>query len=173
MSHFIICSARTIIFGTPNGQARTQLLQATQRGFSDDCTTPSSVFLIASAGRPGRRSGRRSACTPSGPWRCVLPVDEVHVDHRTCRGGCRTPRTRSRRPCSRCSARGRRRTRSRSQASGSAGAQAATTCSAARARRAAPAAFSMRHAETLNSGILLRGSSVRCVSRLALRPSGQ
>src|SRR5579863_9194183 len=40
MSHFIICSSATIILGTPNGQARTQFEQATQRGFSDECTTP-------------------------------------------------------------------------------------------------------------------------------------
>ena len=36
-----------------------------------------------------------------------------------------------------------------------------------------PGAFSSRQAETLNSGILLRGSSVRCVSRFALRFPGQ
>src|SRR6516165_4184439 len=36
-----------------------------------------------------------------------------------------------------------------------------------------PAAFRNWHADTLNSGILLRGSSVRCVSLLALRPPGQ
>src|SRR5688500_880083 len=57
MSHFIICSAATIIFGTPNGQARTQLLQATQRGFSDDCTIPSSLILMASAGHTWAQVG--------------------------------------------------------------------------------------------------------------------
>ena len=31
----------------------------------------------------------------------------------------------------------------------------------------------MRQADTLNSGILLRGSSVRCVKRFALRRPGQ
>ena len=36
-----------------------------------------------------------------------------------------------------------------------------------------PAAFSNRHADTLYSGILLLGSSVRCVSRFALRSCGQ
>src|SRR5262249_53426432 len=36
-----------------------------------------------------------------------------------------------------------------------------------------PFAFAIRHAETLNSGILLRGSSVRCVNRLALLAPGQ
>src|SRR5438034_3951330 len=47
MSHFIICSSSVMIFGMPNGQASTQFEQAIQRGLSDDCTTPSSVFLMA------------------------------------------------------------------------------------------------------------------------------
>src|SRR5215469_9444968 len=51
MSHFIICCSGSIIFGIPNGQASTQLLQAMQRGFSDEWTTPSSPFLMASAGQ--------------------------------------------------------------------------------------------------------------------------
>jgi hypothetical protein len=33
--------------------------------------------------------------------------------------------------------------------------------------------FLIWQADTLNSGILLRGSSVRCVNRFALRPPGQ
>src|SRR5215470_8284615 len=51
MSHFIIRFHSACIFGTPNGQASTQLLQAMQRGLRADCTTPSSVRLIASAGQ--------------------------------------------------------------------------------------------------------------------------
>src|SRR4051794_13566388 len=51
MSHFIICCCGTISLGMPNGQATTQFPQAMQRGLSADCTTPSSVFLIASAGQ--------------------------------------------------------------------------------------------------------------------------
>jgi hypothetical protein len=33
MSHFIMSSNSVFIFGTPKGQAKTQLLQAMQRGF--------------------------------------------------------------------------------------------------------------------------------------------
>src|SRR5687768_10422362 len=68
MSHFIICSARTIIFGTPKGQARTQLLQATQRGLSEDCTTPSSLIFMASAGQ---------TCAHVGLWQCMQTVGTV------------------------------------------------------------------------------------------------
>src|SRR5579884_526343 len=50
MSHFIICSYSGKILGIPKGHANTQFEQPMQRGFSDDCTTPSSPFLIASAG---------------------------------------------------------------------------------------------------------------------------
>src|SRR5712692_7287657 len=57
MSHFIICSYSGTIFGMPNGQARTQFEQPMQRGLSDDCTTPSSVFLIASAGHASAHVG--------------------------------------------------------------------------------------------------------------------
>src|ERR1022692_4764661 len=57
MSHFIICSYSGTIFGMPNGQARTQLEHAMQRGFSADCTTPSSPFLIASAGQTSAQAG--------------------------------------------------------------------------------------------------------------------
>ena len=54
-----------------------------QRGLSEDWTTPSSVFLIASAGQTWRTSGRRSACRPSAPWRStVAAIDEIDVDHR-------------------------------------------------------------------------------------------
>src|SRR6266581_2392248 len=51
MSHFIICCSGIIIFGMPNGQASTQLLQAMQRGLSEEWTIPSSPFLMASAGQ--------------------------------------------------------------------------------------------------------------------------
>jgi hypothetical protein len=36
MSHFIICCSGIIIFGMPKGQANTQLLQAMQRGLSEE-----------------------------------------------------------------------------------------------------------------------------------------
>src|SRR5262245_50772487 len=45
------------IFGTPNGQASTQLLQAMQRGLRAVCTTPSPVRLIASAGQTSAHVG--------------------------------------------------------------------------------------------------------------------
>src|SRR3954469_16942170 len=51
MSHFIICSYSGTSFGIPNGHARTQLAHPMHRGLSDDPTTPSSYFLIASAGQ--------------------------------------------------------------------------------------------------------------------------
>src|SRR5262245_31421606 len=57
MSHFIISSNPTFIFGTPNGQASTQLLQAMQRGFRAVCTTPSPVRLMASAGQTSAQVG--------------------------------------------------------------------------------------------------------------------
>src|SRR5262247_2699456 len=57
MSHFIISWNSAFILGTPNGQARTQLLQATQRGLRAVCTTPSAVRLIASAGQTSAHVG--------------------------------------------------------------------------------------------------------------------
>src|SRR5581483_4595053 len=51
MSHFIICSYSGKILGMPKGHASTQFEQPMQRGFSADITTPSSPFLIASAGQ--------------------------------------------------------------------------------------------------------------------------
>src|SRR5512133_2829379 len=50
MSHFIICSYSGTSLGIPKGQASTQFEQAMQRGLSDEPTTPSSYFLMASAG---------------------------------------------------------------------------------------------------------------------------
>jgi hypothetical protein len=57
MSHFIIRLISVFILGTPNGQARTQLLQAMQRGLRAVCTTPSAVRLIASAGHTSAQVG--------------------------------------------------------------------------------------------------------------------
>src|SRR6266508_3329785 len=57
MSHFIIWSYSATYFGTPNGHARTQLEQPMQRGLRDDCTTPSSFCLIASAGHTSAQVG--------------------------------------------------------------------------------------------------------------------
>src|SRR5579872_1259828 len=57
MSHFIICSYSGKIFGIPKGHASTQLEQAMQRAFNEDCTTPSSPFLIASAGQDWAQVG--------------------------------------------------------------------------------------------------------------------
>jgi hypothetical protein len=57
MSHFIIKFMPVFILGTPKGQARTQLLQAIQRGLRAVCTTPSAVRLIASAGQTSAQVG--------------------------------------------------------------------------------------------------------------------
>src|SRR5215475_7626402 len=57
MSHFIISRNSVFIFGTPNGQASTQLSQATQRGLRAVCATPSPVRLIASAGQTSAHVG--------------------------------------------------------------------------------------------------------------------
>src|SRR5690348_12095121 len=57
MSHFIIWSGAASYFGTPNGQASTQFWHPMQRGLSDDCTTPSGVCLIASAGQTWAQDG--------------------------------------------------------------------------------------------------------------------
>jgi hypothetical protein len=88
MSHLVIWAERDRISGTPNGQAISQLRQATQRGLSDDCTTPSSVLLMASAGQTSAQVGLsqcmqtvgtvavvcRGPGSPRGSWdtpRCV------------------------------------------------------------------------------------------------------
>src|SRR5579859_7068772 len=57
MSHFIIWLISALYLGTPKGQARTQLEQPMQRGFSELCTIPSGVFLIASAGQTCAQMG--------------------------------------------------------------------------------------------------------------------
>src|SRR6476620_10197124 len=57
MSHFIWRCISVLYFGTPNGQAFTQLRQSRQRGFNAESTTPSSVVLIASAGQTNAQVG--------------------------------------------------------------------------------------------------------------------
>ena len=83
MSHFIIRLASSCIFGTPNGQASTQLLQAMQRALRAVCTTPSSVRLMASAGQTSAQVGW-SQCMQTTGTVCVetRAVDEVELDHR-------------------------------------------------------------------------------------------
>src|SRR6516162_2918262 len=71
MSHFIISSNPTFIFGTPNGQASTQLLQAMHRGFRADWTTPSPVRLMASAGQTSAHVGE---------WQCMQTTGSVWVE---------------------------------------------------------------------------------------------
>src|SRR5581483_7026204 len=71
MSHFIISSKSTFILGTPKGQASTQLLQAMQRGLRADCTTPSSVRLMASAGQTSAQVGD-SQCMQMTGTVCVV-----------------------------------------------------------------------------------------------------
>src|SRR3954453_20719612 len=66
MSHFIISENSVCIFGTPNGQASTQLLQAMQRGLRAVCTTPSSVRLIASAGQTSAQVGESQCMQTTG-----------------------------------------------------------------------------------------------------------
>jgi hypothetical protein len=46
-----------LYFGTPNGQALTQLRQSRHRSFNADITTPSSFTLIASAGKTRAQVG--------------------------------------------------------------------------------------------------------------------
>src|SRR5215470_6875179 len=66
MSHFIISWNSVFIFGAPNGQASTQLLQAMQRGLSAVCTTPSPVRLIASAGQTSAQVGESQCMQTTG-----------------------------------------------------------------------------------------------------------
>src|SRR4029078_593321 len=66
MSHFIISSNSTFIFGTPKGQASTQLLQAMHRGLRAVCTTPSAVRLIASAGHTSAQVGESQCMQTTG-----------------------------------------------------------------------------------------------------------
>src|SRR5215469_12574515 len=71
MSHFIIWLISALYLGTPNGQERTQFEQPMQRGFSELCTTPSSVFLIASAGHTRAQMGS-SQCIQTCGAVCTL-----------------------------------------------------------------------------------------------------
>src|SRR5947199_10514417 len=66
MSHFIISENSFCIFGTPNGHASTQLLQAMQRGLRAVCTTPSPVRLIASAGQTSAHVGESQCMQTTG-----------------------------------------------------------------------------------------------------------
>ena len=83
MSHFIIWSNSATYFGTPNGQASTQLEQPMQRGLSADCTMPSSFCLIASAGHTSAQVGS-SQCMHTIGAVCVVvrTVDAFEVDQR-------------------------------------------------------------------------------------------
>ena len=155
------------------------------RSWSRRCSAASArlhdavLALLDRVGRADQRAGRLVA---------------VHADHRhrgdrvragrgsrrgssTRRDACRTRRRRSRRPGSRCSATDRRRTRSRTSGSLPSRHRAAgihpVSSSRCASRSAGRVVFSIRQAETLYSGILLRGSSVRCVSRFAQRRPGQ
>src|SRR5213076_1625008 len=66
MSHFIIRENSVCIFGTPKGQASTQLLQAMQRGLRAVCTTPSPVLLMASAGQTSAHVGESQCMQTTG-----------------------------------------------------------------------------------------------------------
>ena len=85
MSHFIISSKPTFSFGTPNGQASTQLLQAMQRGFRADWTTPSPVRLIASAGHTSAQVGEwqcmQTTCTVRAQVTTTIRPDVVFVPY--------------------------------------------------------------------------------------------
>src|SRR5262249_54484257 len=70
-SPFIIWLISTLYFGTPNGHASTQLEQPMQRGFNELCTTPSGVFLIASAGQTWAHIGS-SQCMQTCGAVCTL-----------------------------------------------------------------------------------------------------
>src|SRR5690242_17821751 len=72
MSHFIISSGPMWTVGIPKGQARTQLLHAIQRGFNALRTTPSSPFLIASAGQTRAQVGSSQCMHTIGTVAMVL-----------------------------------------------------------------------------------------------------
>jgi hypothetical protein len=69
----VIWAERDRILGTPNGQAISQLRQATQRGLSEDCTTPSSVLLMASAGQTSAQVGLSQCMQTVGTVAVVVP----------------------------------------------------------------------------------------------------
>src|SRR5690349_13616130 len=68
MSHFIIRSNSVIIFGTPNGHARTQFEQAMHRGLRAVITRPSPLRLMASAGQTSAHVGL---------WQCMHTTGTV------------------------------------------------------------------------------------------------
>src|SRR5215510_6373608 len=76
MSHFIIWSYSAMYFGTPNGHASTQFEHPMHRGFSDDCTTPSSFCLIASAGHTSAHVGS-SQCMHTIGTVCVVAARSI------------------------------------------------------------------------------------------------
>ena len=148
--------------GMPNGQASTQFEQAMQRGFERRLHDAVLALLDGVGGADLRAGGVVAVHADVGRGGDGLrAVDEVEVDHRDAAMGVALL----------------------------AGLEAGLAADAARrvdvefaCRTSArlgcspsggPAAFSIRQADTLNSGILLRGSSVRCVRRLALRSPGQ
>ena len=54
-----------------------------QRGFSADCTTPSPVRLIASAGQTSAQVGCSQCMQTTGTvWTLARPIDELEVNHR-------------------------------------------------------------------------------------------
>src|SRR4051812_32963696 len=71
MSHFIIRSNSVIIFGTPNGHARTQFEQAMHRGLRAVITRPSPLRLMASAGQTSAHVGL---------WQCMHTTGTVCTD---------------------------------------------------------------------------------------------
>src|SRR5918995_664932 len=165
MSHFIIWSYSATYFGTPNGHASTQFEQPMQRGFNDDCTTPSSFCLMASAGHTSAHVGS-SQCmhtigavwvvakrSISSRWIIVLPRWVPHSSHAWTHAGHPMPS-----PGSEAGLRGSSPLVSRSTRSIS---RASTTAAPGGPTR------SMRTAETLYSGIFDSGSSARFVSWLA------
>ncbi len=79
MSHFIIWSISAMYFGTPNGQASTQFEQPMQRGLSADCTMPSSVCLIASAGHTSAQVGS-SQCMHTIGAVCVVVARSIALE---------------------------------------------------------------------------------------------
>ena len=66
MSHFIMRFIPVFIFGTPNGQASTQLLQAMQCDLRAVWTTPSPILLMASAGQTSAQVGESQCMHTTG-----------------------------------------------------------------------------------------------------------
>ena len=138
-----------------------------QRGLSDDCTTPSSPFLMASAGQ---------TCAQVGSSQCMQTVGTVAIVFARSMKSTwiiDTPRCVSHSAQAFTQALAADAARRVDEELVAEHQQLRTGSGIGRrdfaAQSGGPAAFSMRQAETLNSGILLRGSSVRCVSRFALR----